>query len=1138
MKPSVLFARLAVLLVAGISTVSSQTLQLQPAERSPDPVVDPASDDAKLAIKRFSLPKGFQAKLWAAEPMLANPVSIDFDEKGRLFVSETYRYRTSVLDIRDYMEMLELDMASRTIEDRSAIIHKVFGDQAKDFTIESEVVRLVEDKDHDGVADSSVIFANGFNSELDGIASGVLARNGKVWFTNIPSLWLLEEKPDAATQKTELIRGFGVRFSFTGHDFHGLALGNDGKLYFSIGDRGTHAKGPDGRVVDYPDEGGVYRSNLDGTGLEIVARGLRNPQELVFDEHGNLFTGDNDSDQGDQERLEYIVEGGDYGWRVGYQHSPRGKGGPWISEGLWKPRFDARPAYLLPPVCNIEDGPSGLTYYPGTGLSPEYAKHFFITHFKGSIARSGIQTYTVEPNGATFRPTSSKQFMGGVLPTDVTFGPDGVLYLSDWVDGWPKSNKGRIYGITPVNVDPEQAKISADLAKLLAGGFKDFNNEQLVKLLEHPDRRARLEAQLELVSRGGAGVNSFTRLVWDDSEDALARLHAVWGLSILSKEYRTVGPTLLKLLTDRDPEVAAQSAKALGDMTYKPAFEPLVKRLEDSEPRVQFFAAQALGKFHNATASEPLLRLIRRNGDKDAYLRHAAVHSLAQIGRNGALDDAAKSDFAPVRLGVLLVYRELQSPAIAKFVNDKDAFIAREAAEAINDAPVEGAYAALASKLSTAPVTDEPLVLRAINANYRLGGGTQALALADYAQRDDATPAMRAEALLQLGLWSKVPQRDRVVGIYRPLLQRGGKVAADVLARIAPKLLGSAPEAVQLAAIEAIGSLELHDASATLVATVGNDKAPEAVRVSALRALDGFGGSEVMPGIEVAQNSSAAALRLEALQIVAKRAPDRALPIIRKLSTEGSEAEQQAAFQAMGQLQGAEAQKLLVASIDQFATGKVQPGAQVELIDAVQKSTSPAVKARWEKQQAAWTASGDVMAPYSFALAGGDPMRGAEQFFENQILPCARCHKVNGDGGEAGPDLTLIGKDKTVQYLLESVVKPSAHIAAGFDSVTITLKNGNTETGSLASETASQIMLKHADGTTATIEKSQVKQRVTAPSSMPEMYGQVLTHAQLRDVVAFLSKLDRRRSNAEPSAAESNRAMSSVAIEGPAGGHP
>src|SRR3954467_1503849 len=160
MKPSVLLSRLAVVSFFVSATVSSQQLELEKVERLPTPVMDPASDDAQLAIKRFSLPKGMQAKLWAAEPMLANPVAIDFDEKGRLFVSETYRYRTSVLDIRDYMGMLERDLANRTIEDRAKMQHDVFGEQAKDFTIESEIVRLVEDKDGDGKADSSRVFAD------------------------------------------------------------------------------------------------------------------------------------------------------------------------------------------------------------------------------------------------------------------------------------------------------------------------------------------------------------------------------------------------------------------------------------------------------------------------------------------------------------------------------------------------------------------------------------------------------------------------------------------------------------------------------------------------------------------------------------------------------------------------------------------------------------------------------------------------------------------------------------------------------------------------------------------------------------------------------------------------------------------
>jgi quinoprotein glucose dehydrogenase len=1143
MKPSVLFSRLFVFSFSALASIATaQTLTLEPHNRVPYPEIHPASDDAQLALKRFTLPAGLKAQLWAAEPMLSNPVAFDVDEKGRVFVSETNRYGSSVLDIRAYMGMLELDMALRTVEDRAAMNKKVFGeDGAKQLAIESELIRLVEDTNGDGVADKSSVFADGFNHELDGIASGVLARHGEVWFTNIPSLWKFTEKAGAKPAKEELLRGFGVRYNYTGHDFHGLAIGHDGKLYYSIGDRGSHVKGKEGQTVAYPDEGTVFRSNLDGTELEVVARGLRNPQELVFDEHGNLFTGDNDSDQGDMERLVYVVEGGDSGWRVGYQHAPRGRGGPWIREGLWKPRFDARPAYLLPPVCNIEDGPSGLTYYPGTGLQSKYKGHFFITHFKGSIARSGIQTYTLKEDGATFVPTSSQQFMGGVLPTDVTFGPDGALWLADWVDGWPKPQKGRIYKVTPETPDPAEAAASAALARLLAEGFKQRKDAELVALLAHADRRARLEAQLELASRGKKSVGAFTKLATDRKAAPLARLHAVWGLTQLAradaKGAGKIAATLTRLLGDADAEVRAQSVKGLGDLKLANARGTLEKALNDPAARVEFFAAQGLGKLANEASVPALLALLERNADKDAYLRHAASYALSKIGLNAALDAGAKSPSRSVRLGVLLAYRHLESPRIAQFLGDSDAFLVREAAEAINDADITNGFGPLAGALAKAPVDDVALVERAINANYRLGGPERAQALANYSTNDKANAEMRAEALLQLGLWGATPQRDRIVGIYRPLKTRDSGDGAAALSAALPKVFGAAPEAVQVAALEAVKSVGLKAASPTLVAAVANPQVPAEVRAGALRLLDEFDAKETGDALKAAENSGVPALRLAALKIVARRSPDRALPIVKRLATEGSDVEQRAAFQALGQLDRPDTPTLLVGALDQLAAGKVKPGAQLELLDVAERSSAPTVKARLARQKAAWEKSGDPLASYSFALAGGDPRKGGGEFFGNATLPCARCHVVGTDGGEAGPNLSRIAKEKDAKYILEAILEPSAHIAPGFDIVTLTLANGETETGSIARETPTQIEFKRADGTVAKIDPKQIKQRVVAPSSMPDIYGQVLSREQLRDLMAFMLRLDGTGFSGEKGMGESNRAMSQTPQDSRAGGH-
>ena len=124
----------------------------------------------------------------------------------------------------------------------------------------------------------------------------------------------------------------------------------------------------------------------------------------------------------------------------------------------------------MPDVGGYASGPSGLTYHPGTSLLPDkYAKHFFLCDFRGEGARSGIHAFQVKPKGASFELVNREQFVWSVLATDCDFGPDGAFYLSDWVDGWGLTNKGRIYKV----FDPERAKDPPilEVKKLLAEGF-------------------------------------------------------------------------------------------------------------------------------------------------------------------------------------------------------------------------------------------------------------------------------------------------------------------------------------------------------------------------------------------------------------------------------------------------------------------------------------------------------------------------------------------------------------------------------------------------------------------------------------------------------------------------------------------
>lgn len=1064
-----------------------------------NPAIDKASDQGEKAIARFKVPQGFQMSLWAAEPHLANPVAFCFDEKGRCYVAETFRLHAGVTDIRNHMNWLDDDLACRTVADRVAMMTKFEGKKVKDYGVHHDRVRLIEDTKGSGQADKSTVFAEGFKNIPDGIGSGVLARRGKVWFTCIPDLWMLQDTK--GTGKADVVKslstGYGVRVGFLGHDLHGLKFGPDGKLYFSIGDRGLHVETKAG-VLDSPDTGAVLRCNPDGSDLEIYHVGLRNPQELAFDDFGNLFTMDNNSDSGDKVRWFHLLEGGDSGWRIGYQFGTAfGNRGPWNTEKLWEPRWEGQPAWIVPPLINLGDGPSGIVHYPGTGFGEKYKGHFFLADFRGGPGNSGIRTFKNEPNGASFKLVNSSQFLWNILATDVDFGYDGNLYVSDWVDGWGLPKKGRIYKV----IDPEGQKnpLVAEVKKLFADGFEKRPAAELAKLLGHADQRVRQEAQFTLAERGQESAATLLEVA-KSGPNLLARVHAVWGLGQIGGKDDEV----IALAKDSEMEVRVAALRVLGDGKVRSAIPALAAALKDASPRVRMYAGLGLGRLEGHGANGAIVAMIRANNDKDAHLRHAGIVALAACKNVPDLAALRKHEDASVRLSALLALRRLGSLHVADFLDDVAPHIVAEAARAINDAPIAPALPNLAALIRQQGLSKE-VGFRVLNACFRIGTPEMAQAVAQFATRGDVSEELRIEAVKCLGDWTKPSGRDRIIGVWRPLPERAPEVAQSAF-KTAVGGIFTGPAKLREEAVKVSVKLGVKEVGPLLADLVKDTKASARTRAESLLALDALKSPALDATMKLALSDSEPRLRVAARTVLAKKDPAAAFEQVKTVLESGEIVEKQAGLTLLGESKAAGADGVLRGWLERFDGGKVPAELHLELLEATARRPEPAFKA-WLKKYEDERARKDKVTQHRETLAGGDAEAGREVFFYKAAVSCLRCHKVGSDGGEVGPNLSDIAMKQKRDYLLEAIVDPNKTVAQGFETVILGLTSGKTTAGIIKSEDATTITLINPQGQLVKVAKADVEERQKGKSSMPEDVMKNLTRRELRDLVEFLGTL-------------------------------
>jgi len=176
------------------------------------------------------------------------------------------------------------------------------------------------------------------------------------------------------------------------------------------------------------------------------------------------------------------------------------------------------------------------------------------------------------------------------------------------------------------------------------------------------------------------------------------------------------------------------------------------------------------------------------------------------------------------------------------------------------------------------------------------------------------------------------------------------------------------------------------------------------------------------------------------------------------------------------------------------------------LLDAAAKRKAPEVQDRLARYERERPKDGPI-ADHHAELEGGDADRGRKLFLDNAAVYCVRCHKVKGEGGEVGPDLTGIATKQPRSYLLESIVAPNQSIAQGFESVVVAKSDGTVVTGVLKSEDDNALRLMTAEAQLIEIPKADIEERKRGASAMPDDLSKKLTRAELRDLVEYLATL-------------------------------
>lgn len=667
------------------------------------------------------------------------------------------------------------------------------------------------------------------------------------------------------------------------------------------------------------------------------------------------------------------------------------------------------------------------------------------------IGFQGILQYKIEDKGASFGAKEVEPIVSSsdpnFRPADIKIGPDGAIYFIDW--------HNPIIGHMQHNLrDPSRGREHGRVYRVTYEGRPLLKPakiagepiDKLLELLNEPEDRVRYRTRIELGGR--------------DTKQVMAALQKWMGKLVAS-----------------DPQFEHQMMEALWlHQSHNVVNEDLLARmLRSPDFRARAAATRVLCYWRDRVA-KPVDLLRTQINDVHPRVRLEAIRALSFFHDEAALSAAIELLAHPDDEYLRFVFNET--------LNTLERRLGSGGLDRKNIA------VSLVSMLEKGKVAPErrPVLIETI---CRHGGPKELESIWNYLHKNKTTIPQRRKILAWLAEAATVrrvqPKVDpgEIVGQlmldFNPepeLLHLAGAWKVKEAGTRLRDVADSHPLAdIRLAAIDALATLGGPD----------NEKSLRKIAASAKPMNVRFHAAAVLAGIDVEASAASAAQAL-----AESTEKDDPAPLVEAFLIRKGGPEKLAAALEKQKISADAAKRVLramyLAGRNDAALGTIV--GRLAGLDASPKPPTP----------------DEVRKIGEEVLAKGDAVRG-EHIFRRADLGCIKCHAINKAGGRIGPDLGPIGGSSPLDYIVMSVLDPSQSIKEEYLTKTIATSRGTIVTGIVVERNKNQVVLKDATGKLQKLPAADIEEEANGKSLMPEGVTRILTHAELLDLVRFVSEL-------------------------------